>query len=97
MGEGLGKQPGLSLESGKKSVFQDKFHSWLKVWQKLQNTNNIFRVQALGTEKIMRATRGDRKQQLVQGEKRQILISLHMVCVRGDLQILLEMHMDSHQ
>ena len=73
------------------------FHSWLKVWQKLQNTKNIFRVQALGTEKIVRATRSGRKQQLVQGEKRQILISLHVFCIRGDLQLLLEMHMDSHQ
>ena len=97
VGEGLGKRPGVSLESGKKSVFQDMFHSWLKVWQKLQNTKNIFRVQALGTEKIVRATRSGQKQQLVQGEKRQILISLHVFCIRGDLQLLLEMHMDSHQ
>lgn len=27
---GLEKQSGLSLENGKKSVFQDKIHSWLK-------------------------------------------------------------------
>ena len=67
------------------------------MWQKLQNTKNIFRVQALGTEKIVRATRGGRKQQLVQGEKRRILISLHVGCVRGDLQLLLEMHVGSRQ
>lgn len=67
MGEGA--REAARLENGKKGVFQDKFHSWLKVWQKLQNTKNIFRVQDLGTEEIVRATRGGRKQQLVQGEK----------------------------
>lgn len=51
-----GKEPGLSLENGKKNVFQKKrdFTTGQKCGKKRKNTQNVSRSQALGSAKIVR-------------------------------------------
>lgn len=93
-----GKEPGLSLENGKKNVFQKKrdFTTGQKCGKKRKNTQNVSRSQALGSAKIVRVMPRVRSS-IWFTEQEQILILMCTAWARGDMGFTLETQMGSHQ